>query len=92
MIQRIYCASCAEHASPLHAEDRANGWHQRKVEIIAKCPANHAIIIGQEICNLASMRCDLCSAEMPDGQKVVAVTMWRGQEPGPWEQQYGTKV
>jgi hypothetical protein len=38
-----------------------------------------------------SLMCDRCGVEIPNGQKVVAVTMWREMEPEMWEHEYGYK-
>lgn len=94
MIRRIYCGNCAKYGMRLDPEDVANGWQQRRVELLAKVPKDHNIIVNEQIHPLEMLRCDLCSGPMPDGSKVVAITNWRVQhgEPAEWESGYGEKV
>ena len=35
------------------------------------------------------MACDGCGEQLPDGSKAMAITTWRGDEPGEWEHEYG---
>lgn len=88
MIRRIYCAHCAGNLSPLHPEDVAEDWQMRQVNITAKKPKEHFIVANGVRHDIPVLVCDLCNAPIADGAKAVAVTQWRGTEPGPWEKEY----
>ncbi|HEU4343711.1 MAG TPA: hypothetical protein VFU31_19345 [Candidatus Binatia bacterium] len=66
------------------------GFKKRLVHLLAKKPADHAITInGEKQEQLPSILCDDCGEPIADGSPAVAVSMWRGDEPGNWEQEYG---
>lgn len=95
MSRKIVCEKCGV-LKPMHPEDVAMGFHQRRV-VIDRCvkPADLSVNIyenGQltNVSHLASLMCDNCGTKIPDGQSVVAITMWRDEaEPDPWEHEYG---
>ena len=75
-------------------EDAAAGWHQRIVHLNeVKKPEVHQVIVTgggkREVTNLPSIVCDGCGAPLFDGAPAVAITMWRGDEPPMWEQEFG---
>lgn len=88
MIRRIYCEACAGNLSPLHPEDVADGWQMRQVNIVAKKPEEHFIVMNGVRRDVPVLVCDLCNAPIIDGKKAVAVTQWRGTEPPNWEKEY----
>lgn len=100
MIRRIHCEACDKEARPMHPEDVAMGWKRRRVEIIAKKPAEHTVTttVGGEkpvVANLPSIYCDQCGDPVKDGERAVAITEWqtsREGEPGPWEQEYASAL
>lgn len=97
MSRSIYCEKCGE-LQPMHAEDVAMGFHRRRVEIMAKKPAelerktyegkSMADLRLVKVETLPSLLCDGCGCKIDDGTKAIAVTMWRGDEPARWEDQY----
>lgn len=89
MIRKIYCEKCSVLLGPLHPEDVADGWQIRQVNIKAKKPAEHFIVLNGVREDLPVMLCDLCNGPIPDGSKAVAVTQWRGPEPARWESAFG---
>jgi hypothetical protein len=94
MIRRIHCSKCGKGCfHPPHPEDTANGFKTRFVELIAKKPASHFIevLAGAEKTRteLTSLICDGCGEPIADGAAVTAITQYRGQEPGNWEQEFG---
>jgi hypothetical protein len=83
----------------MHPEDVMMGFNRRRVVIErARKPQDHAIstFVGESLGamklesveQLASLVCDHCNEPIKDGSKCVAVTMWREQEPEPWENDY----
>lgn len=92
MSRRIICKSCRDKTGPQHPEDVADGWKRRIVEIKAKKPEQHEIVTlcgGVESHEaLSSLYCDNCGIPIANGETAYAVTMWRGEEIGDWEQDY----
>lgn len=39
--------------------------------------------------DMDSLVCDHCNNQIKDGERCVAITLWRGDEPGQWEHKYG---
>ena len=82
----------------MHPEDVAMGFKRRRVELRAKKPDNLEVKFysGNTMADLKltetkvlkSLKCDGCGVPILDGEKAIAVTMWRGDEPAPWEQDY----
>lgn len=93
MIRKLLCPSCGLDYKP-HPDDTADGWQIRKKEIVAKKPAEHNIEVHagfeKTIIPVPFLVCDFCNGKIEDGSKAVAVTSWRGEEPGDWEQEYST--
>lgn len=91
MIRCILCQECSAEMK-LHPDDAAIGWKERRVEIIAQKPDGLGITVTEggkaTFYPRDSLVCDRCDRPIADGQKVVAVTQYRGEEPGPWEFQY----
>lgn len=93
MTRLILCAQCAAKHPSIHPEDAAIGFKRRMVRGIGKKPDNHAIEIfsaGKRLSrtDIPSLLCDCCNEDLPDGSEIVCVTMWRGAEPGGWEDEY----
>lgn len=95
MVRRIHCEECDRKTRPQHHEDVALGWKRRRLEIRAKKPEEHSVIIvaGSQISRqiLSTLHCDMCNVALPDGTRAIALTEWntnREGEPGPWEQDY----
>lgn len=101
MTRQIICRACYEKRGPMHPEDVLAGWNQRFVHGHAKKPAGHEIKIytGGSLDKLkldktirpASLVCDHCNEQLPDGTGSVAITMWRPareSEPDDWEKKY----
>lgn len=88
-MRRIFCLDCGVDR-PLHPEDKAIGFKQRRVCIVAKKPAGlHIKVNGEDQPELPTLKCDQCGKPIQDGQGAVAFTMWRGEnEPGNWETEY----
>jgi hypothetical protein len=98
MITRIHCATCGPAGMvPLEdQEDIANGWQSRAVWLTAHKPDSHFIQITnsktgeQTRTDLPNLVYDGCNGIIADGDRCVAMTMWRGQTPPAWESQFGT--
>lgn len=95
MSRRIVCRKCGSTESwrPLHPEDVAMGFQQRFVTGKARKPAVHEIktYVGGRLTNtehLATIRCDHCGAAIRDGEKCVAISMWRDGQMGDWESEF----
>lgn len=98
MSRRIVCKACCDKRGPMHPEDVCAGFKRRIVLIKAKRPANHEVkfYIGDTLESLKldrteslpSLMCDDCGLPINDGQDAAAITMWRGNEPAPWEKEY----
>lgn len=77
----------------MHPEDAAAGFHRRITYLLARKPVDHGITItGDGVSKteqLNSLICDGCGLPIPDGQECVAITMYRGPEPGMWEPEFG---
>ena len=96
-MRSILCISCANKFKE-HPDDIAEGWKTRKVQIKTRKPAQHSIEVyaGKSLDRLKLVKtedvptifCDHCNIELPDGTDAVAVSMWRGGEPGNWEKEY----
>ena len=95
MIRKIHCQKCGTKGFiPQDSRDKADGWKQRVVHLIAKKPSEHFVTIKSakttERHDLPTMFCDSCGAPILDGEKCVAITMWRGDTPLIWENEFGT--
>lgn len=97
MIRRIHCEDCDRKTRPQHPEDVALGWKRRRVQIVARKPETHEIVIlsgvERKTERLRSLVCDACSVPIADGTNAYALTEWqesREGEPGPWEKEYTT--
>ena len=99
MIRRIHCETCG--VPPCNPADQYDGWHQRTVALTARKPPEHyveetVIEPGKSPkvtrTDLPTLVCDLCGQPIPDGTRCVAITMWRGTEPEPWEGNYGEPI
>lgn len=96
MIRYIACCDCeAKAKAPPHPEDLLMGWKKRTILIAhSKVPADHHIEITTPseriIEHVPKLRCDYCDKDIPDGDKVWAVTQWRSpeMEPGDWEEEF----
>lgn len=91
MSRRITCVKCSY--GPMHPEDVANGFERRIVTGKARKPAVHQIKTytdGKltETETLATLVCDDCGAPIPDGNKCIAVSVWRGCELDAWESEF----
>lgn len=86
--RKIVCETCAPKRLPMHPEDVANGFQRRCVELRARRPEGHGVRIGGEFFPSRSLVCDDCGQAIADGARVMAITMWRDIEPGPWEEDY----
>jgi hypothetical protein len=87
MTRYILCKPCGLKFK-LDPEDVETGWHLRKVTGVGQKPADHAIKVNDRRIDIPSLLCDHCNDELPNGSAVIAVTMWRGAEPGTWETEY----
>lgn len=91
-MRQILCLDCADrYPKTQHPEDEALGFKMRRVEIphVKKPPIHHITINGVDQPEMETIRCDSCSAPIPDGNAAVAISQWRGGELGPWEKEYG---
>ncbi len=98
MSRYILCPKCSERMQ-LHPEDKRMGFKQRRVEIpgVRTPPglARQVTTFGDdghvsvERTALKSLVCDSCNQPVPDGTPVTAVTLYQGEEPEPWEEEYG---
>jgi hypothetical protein len=96
--RKIICGSCAKNLPPMHPEDVSMGYNRRVVQIVAKKPADHGIktyegdsldtLVETKSEQLSSLVCDHCGHIIPDGDPATATTLWRGEEPESWEQEY----
>lgn len=90
MISRLHCINCGVAGFvPLPQEDINNGWQSRSKEIVARKPDDHNVELLSDsertIIPIPFLCCDSCNAQISNGDKAVAVTMWRGETPEPWE-------
>jgi hypothetical protein len=97
MTRRIICQKCKDKRGPQHPEDVAMGWHRRIVPLQVKKPEVHQVKVYADgkleaTEDLATIVCDDCGNAMPDGTNGFALTMWRGEEPPTWEDEYGRIV
>lgn len=100
MQREIICQQCAQKHH-LHAEDKALGFQQRRIELTVRKPEKHGITVyaGDSMADLkvekheelATIVCDRCGTALPDGSPAIAVTTWRGEEPAEWESEYGVR-
>jgi hypothetical protein len=98
MSRQILCEKCAAGYS-LHPEDAAAGWLFLKIWLRVKKPEVHQTKmttlepgkVTEEIHDIPSIRCDLCGADIPDGTRAAAVTMYQAGQVGEWEDEYGTR-
>ena len=74
MIRDIRCRNCAFNGTRLSQEDEAQGWKHRT----------------RFICLNREVQCDSCSDPIPSGTLSVASTMWTGDYPNDWEEEFGT--
>lgn len=96
--RKIICKVCGEKLTSMHPEDISMGFHRRVVQIKAKKPDDHEIkffegpsldkLTETKTEQLQSLMCDDCGVSIADGEPAVATTMWRGDEPEAWEQEY----
>lgn len=96
MTRYLLCERC-KHKMQLHDDDAAQGWKQRRVALLSKKPADHAITVITEERTFTNpvpfLLCDGCDEAISDGSKIVAVTMWLDNEAVPdWETHYGTLI
>lgn len=99
MKRDILCPGCGpRYLKGLPAEDFAMGFKQRVVRVVAKRPEGHGISVITESTTTREetpLRCDLCGANIPDGEIVHARTVWntnREGTPGNWEKDFGTVI
>ena len=93
----ITCVPCGEKHQ-LHPDDIPGGWKMRKVRINPTKPEGMEITVssgnGPEDMKVESripvphLVCDMCNVTIPDGTPAMAITMWNGQEPPQWENEY----
>lgn len=89
MIRHLLCRKCGETAE-LHPEDKAAGFHARKVYVSVLKPEHHGITLNGVFHPMEAILCDLCSDNIT-GAVSIAWTMWRGTDvPRNWECEYGT--
>lgn len=85
----MLCRKCGETAE-LHPEDKAAGFHARKVYLSVVKPKHHGITLNGVFHPMETVVCDSCSADI-GGAVAIALTAWRGTDvPRDWESDYGT--
>jgi hypothetical protein len=95
MIRKLHCEKCGTKAYvPCDPEDYAAGWRVRAVWLKARKPEVHQIKVltanqPAQVIDLPMLHCDHCNNEIKNGDRSVAITMWRGPEPRAWESEFG---